>query len=159
MSYTIINPATEEAMEVIEHASLEQTDEAIARFDLTTGVTFNRAYKHVAEDLKKSLAGKLGQDAAANVALIQPLPVAAPKVVAGEPVAAPVAAASVATPVAKSRAKAAPKAAAEPKATKAKAEPLPKTELARIAERVRAGLCSQSMWPRSGTGRTSAGAL
>jgi len=31
MSYTIINPATEEAMEVIEHASLEQTDEAIAR--------------------------------------------------------------------------------------------------------------------------------
>ncbi len=31
MSYQIINPATEEAMEVIEHLSVEQTDEAIAR--------------------------------------------------------------------------------------------------------------------------------
>jgi predicted deacylase len=44
---------------------------AFGRFDLTTGVNFNRAYKHVANDLKKSLAGKLGQDAAANVALIR----------------------------------------------------------------------------------------
>lgn len=31
MSYTLINPATEVAMETIEHFSLEQTDEAIAR--------------------------------------------------------------------------------------------------------------------------------
>ncbi|MFS2004952.1 succinylglutamate desuccinylase/aspartoacylase family protein [Duganella sp. CT11-25] len=44
---------------------------AFGRFDLTTGVNFNRAYKHVAEDLKKSLEGKLGQDAQANVALIR----------------------------------------------------------------------------------------
>ncbi|MEN3276409.1 MAG: uncharacterized protein V7631_2199 [Massilia sp.] len=41
------------------------------RYDLSTGVNFNRAYKHVASDLKKSLAGKLGTDAAANVALIR----------------------------------------------------------------------------------------
>jgi len=44
---------------------------AFGRFDLTTGINFNRAYKHVANDLKKSLEGKLGQDAAANVALIR----------------------------------------------------------------------------------------
>ncbi|MYM74773.1 deacylase [Duganella sp. FT134W] len=44
---------------------------AFGRFDLTTGVNFNRAYKHVAEDLKTSLEGKLGADAAANVALIR----------------------------------------------------------------------------------------
>ncbi|WP_343728607.1 succinylglutamate desuccinylase/aspartoacylase family protein [Duganella sp.] len=44
---------------------------AFGRFDLTTGVNFNRAYKHVANDLKRSLDGKLGQDAAANVALIR----------------------------------------------------------------------------------------
>jgi predicted deacylase len=44
---------------------------AFGRFDLTTGVNFNRAYKHVAEDLKKSLEGKLGQDAQANVRLIR----------------------------------------------------------------------------------------
>jgi predicted deacylase len=41
------------------------------RYDLATGVNFNRAYKHVAEDLKRSLEGKLGLDAAANVALIR----------------------------------------------------------------------------------------
>ncbi len=41
------------------------------RYDLSTGVNFNRAYKHVATDLKKSLEGKLGQDAEANVALIR----------------------------------------------------------------------------------------
>ncbi|MFL6675525.1 MAG: succinylglutamate desuccinylase/aspartoacylase family protein [Massilia sp.] len=41
------------------------------RFDLSTGVNFNRAYKHVAADLKASLEGKLGHDAAANVALIR----------------------------------------------------------------------------------------
>jgi predicted deacylase len=41
------------------------------RFDLSTGTNFNRAYKHVAEDLKVSLTGKLGADAAANVSLIR----------------------------------------------------------------------------------------
>ena len=41
------------------------------RFDLTTGTNFNRAYKHVAADLKQSLAGNLGADAAANVTLIR----------------------------------------------------------------------------------------
>ncbi|MFC5509695.1 succinylglutamate desuccinylase/aspartoacylase family protein [Massilia jejuensis] len=41
------------------------------RYDLSTGVNFNRAYKHVAADLKQSLEGKLGRDAAANVALIR----------------------------------------------------------------------------------------
>jgi predicted deacylase len=44
---------------------------AFGRFDLTTGINFNRSYKHVADDLKKSLDGKLGQDAQANVALIR----------------------------------------------------------------------------------------
>ncbi|HAV36574.1 MAG TPA: hypothetical protein DCX52_09505, partial [Massilia sp.] len=41
------------------------------RYDLSTGVNFNRAYKHVAQDLKQSLEGKLGQDAEANIALIR----------------------------------------------------------------------------------------
>ena len=41
------------------------------RFDLSTGTNFNRAYKHVAEDLKASLDGKLGADAGANVALLR----------------------------------------------------------------------------------------
>jgi uncharacterized protein len=44
---------------------------AFGRFDLTTGVNFNRNYKHVFEDLKKSLDGLLGQDADANVRLIR----------------------------------------------------------------------------------------
>ncbi len=41
------------------------------RFDLSTGTNFNRAYKHVAAELKQSLAGRLGIDAAANVALVR----------------------------------------------------------------------------------------
>jgi predicted deacylase len=41
------------------------------RFDLSTGTNFNRAYKHVAQDLKASLDGKLGPDAIANVALLR----------------------------------------------------------------------------------------
>jgi predicted deacylase len=41
------------------------------RFDLSTGTNFNRAYKHVADDLKTSLEGQLGPDAAANVALVR----------------------------------------------------------------------------------------
>jgi predicted deacylase len=44
---------------------------AFGRFDLTTGINFNRSYKHVADDLKKSLEGLLGQDADANVRLIR----------------------------------------------------------------------------------------
>jgi predicted deacylase len=44
---------------------------AFGRFDLTTGINFNRAYKHVADDLKRSLEGKLGQDEQANVRLIR----------------------------------------------------------------------------------------
>lgn len=41
------------------------------RFDLSTGTNFNRAYKHVAAELKASLAGLLGTDARANVALVR----------------------------------------------------------------------------------------
>ncbi|MGZ8288124.1 MAG: succinylglutamate desuccinylase/aspartoacylase family protein [Telluria sp.] len=41
------------------------------RFDLSTGINFNRAYKHVADELKLSLAGKLGADSEANVALVR----------------------------------------------------------------------------------------
>ncbi|SFU89649.1 succinylglutamate desuccinylase/aspartoacylase family protein [Pseudoduganella namucuonensis] len=41
------------------------------RFDITTGINFNRAYKHVADELKLSLEGRLGQDADANVRLIR----------------------------------------------------------------------------------------
>ncbi|MES2261405.1 MAG: succinylglutamate desuccinylase/aspartoacylase family protein [Pseudomonadota bacterium] len=41
------------------------------RFDLTTGINFNRAYKHVADDLKQSLAGLLGADAQHNVSIIR----------------------------------------------------------------------------------------
>jgi predicted deacylase len=41
------------------------------RFDLTTGINFNRSYKHVADELKVSLQGKLGADARANVAEIR----------------------------------------------------------------------------------------
>lgn len=41
------------------------------RYDLSTGLNFNRAYRHVAEALKSALDGRLGTDAAANVALIR----------------------------------------------------------------------------------------
>ncbi|HEY1229189.1 MAG TPA: succinylglutamate desuccinylase/aspartoacylase family protein, partial [Ramlibacter sp.] len=41
------------------------------RYDLSTGVNFNRAYKHVADELKATLAGRLGADARANVELIR----------------------------------------------------------------------------------------
>ncbi|WP_373987102.1 succinylglutamate desuccinylase/aspartoacylase family protein [Duganella sp. BuS-21] len=41
------------------------------RFDLRTGVNFNRAYKHVADELKLTLEGQLGDDAAANVRIIR----------------------------------------------------------------------------------------
>jgi predicted deacylase len=41
------------------------------RFDLSTGVNFNRSYKHVATDLKVSLDGKLGPDPLANVEIIR----------------------------------------------------------------------------------------
>jgi len=41
------------------------------RFDLGTGVNFNRAFLHVAGELKDTLAGRLGTDPDANVALIR----------------------------------------------------------------------------------------
>jgi predicted deacylase len=41
------------------------------RFDLGTGVNFNRAFRHVADELKTTLANSLGADAAANVAAIR----------------------------------------------------------------------------------------
>jgi predicted deacylase len=41
------------------------------RFDLSTGVNFNRACKHVAPELIPALAGQLGPDALANVAAIR----------------------------------------------------------------------------------------
>ncbi|MBQ5949344.1 succinylglutamate desuccinylase/aspartoacylase family protein [Massilia sp. ST3] len=41
------------------------------RYDLGTGVNFNRAYHHVTDELKQALAGRLGRDAQANVALIR----------------------------------------------------------------------------------------
>jgi predicted deacylase len=41
------------------------------RFDFGTGVNFNRAFRHVAGELKATLAGRLGKDAAANVATIR----------------------------------------------------------------------------------------
>jgi predicted deacylase len=41
------------------------------RFDLGTGVNFNRDFHHVAEELKQTLAGRLGADAAANVTAIR----------------------------------------------------------------------------------------
>ncbi|WP_092277602.1 MULTISPECIES: succinylglutamate desuccinylase/aspartoacylase family protein [unclassified Duganella] len=41
------------------------------RFDLRTGANFNRAFKHVAAELKQTLEGELGDDAAANVRIIR----------------------------------------------------------------------------------------
>ena len=41
------------------------------RYDLSTGLNFNRAYRHVAQALMIALDGRLGTDAAANVALIR----------------------------------------------------------------------------------------
>jgi predicted deacylase len=41
------------------------------RFDLTTGVNFNRDFKHVAQDLKLSLASLLNQDVAHNIRLVR----------------------------------------------------------------------------------------
>jgi predicted deacylase len=43
----------------------------LGRFDLGTGVNFNRAFRHVADELKTALADTLGPDAAANVAAIR----------------------------------------------------------------------------------------
>lgn len=41
------------------------------RFDLRTGINFNRAYRHVADELKQTLEGELGGDAAANVRIVR----------------------------------------------------------------------------------------
>lgn len=43
----------------------------LGRFDLGSGVNFNRAFHHVADEIKPELAGKLGPDAQANVAAIR----------------------------------------------------------------------------------------
>lgn len=43
----------------------------LGRFDLASGMNFNRGFRHVAEELKTALAGRLGPDAAANVAAIR----------------------------------------------------------------------------------------
>jgi len=43
----------------------------LGRFDLGTGVNFNRGFRHVADELETALAGKLGPDADANVAAIR----------------------------------------------------------------------------------------
>jgi predicted deacylase len=41
------------------------------RFDLGSGVNFNRAFRHVADELKVALTGRLGADADANVAAVR----------------------------------------------------------------------------------------
>lgn len=41
------------------------------RYDLASGINFNRFYKHVAAELKASLKGQLGTDAQANAALVR----------------------------------------------------------------------------------------
>ncbi|OON59244.1 deacylase [Massilia sp. KIM] len=41
------------------------------RFDLGTGINFNRDFRHVAEELKDKLAGRLGPHAEANVGLVR----------------------------------------------------------------------------------------
>ncbi|HZX29045.1 MAG TPA: succinylglutamate desuccinylase/aspartoacylase family protein [Telluria sp.] len=41
------------------------------RFDLSTGINFNRAFRHVADELKHSLAGRLGTQVEANVGLVR----------------------------------------------------------------------------------------
>ena len=41
------------------------------RFDLSTGINFNRAYKHVAQELIASLDGELGPDLDANIVLVR----------------------------------------------------------------------------------------
>ncbi len=43
----------------------------MGRFDLSTGTNFNRACRHVADELKQSLAGLLGADAELNAALVR----------------------------------------------------------------------------------------
>lgn len=43
------------------------------RFDLSSGVNFNRGYAHVADQLKAQLAGRLGPDPQANVATVRAL--------------------------------------------------------------------------------------
>lgn len=41
------------------------------RFDLASGINFNRSYKHVADELKESLPGHLGADPAANARVVR----------------------------------------------------------------------------------------
>ncbi|NBT10129.1 MAG: succinylglutamate desuccinylase/aspartoacylase family protein [Betaproteobacteria bacterium] len=44
---------------------------AIGRFDLNTGVNYNRGYRHLTPELLRTLTGRLGSDAAANTAIIR----------------------------------------------------------------------------------------
>lgn len=41
------------------------------RFDLGTGVNFNRSFRHVGQELKAALEGRLGKDESTNVAMIR----------------------------------------------------------------------------------------
>ncbi|AKU23853.1 M14 family metallopeptidase [Massilia sp. MB5] len=41
------------------------------RFELASGINFNRGFKHVADELKQSLAGLLGGDAQENIGLVR----------------------------------------------------------------------------------------
>ena len=41
------------------------------RFDFGSGINFNRGFRHLADELKDALAGRLGPDAQANVAIIR----------------------------------------------------------------------------------------
>ena len=43
----------------------------LGRFDMTTGINFNRAHKHIFEEIKHVIADKLTQDAAKNTAIIR----------------------------------------------------------------------------------------
>jgi uncharacterized protein len=45
--------------------------DAFGRFDLGSGINFNRSYQHLTPGLKEALAGKLGNDAGENVRLVR----------------------------------------------------------------------------------------
>ena len=63
MSYTIINPATGEAMETVEHASVDQTDDAIERARVAQKVWAALAPAERAEALRafaRAVEGDIG---------------------------------------------------------------------------------------------------
>jgi uncharacterized protein len=45
--------------------------DAFGRFDLGSGINFNRGYQHLTPRLKETLAGKLGHDAGENIRLVR----------------------------------------------------------------------------------------